>query len=72
VLLPNEFGFQSPFSAICKRGRSNEPYLKAFRDLLKKTRWRGRSGIIEAGASLRRGGDFRVLPPRLWLNIEHA
>ncbi|VFT73590.1 transcriptional regulator GbuR [Klebsiella aerogenes] len=32
VLLPNEFGFQSPFSAICKRGRSNEPYLKAFRD----------------------------------------
>ena len=36
VLLPNEFGFQSPFSAICKRGRSNEPYLKAFRDLLKK------------------------------------
>ena len=25
VLLPNEFGFQSPFSAICKRGRSNEP-----------------------------------------------
>ncbi|EIW8727979.1 LysR family transcriptional regulator, partial [Klebsiella pneumoniae] len=35
-LLPNEFGFQSPFSAICKRGRSNEPYLKAFRDLLKK------------------------------------
>ncbi|HDY9175895.1 TPA: LysR family transcriptional regulator, partial [Klebsiella pneumoniae] len=36
VLLPNEFGFQSPFSAISKRGRSNEPYLKAFRDLLKK------------------------------------
>ena len=36
VLLPNEFGFQSPFSAICKRGRSNEPYLKEFRNLLKK------------------------------------
>nr|VXZ81485.1 HTH-type transcriptional regulator cbl [Klebsiella pneumoniae] len=57
VLLPNEFGFQSPFSAICKRGRSNEPYLKAFRDLLKKTRWRGRSGIIKRGGRfLRRGG----------------
>lgn len=36
VLLPNEFGFQSPFSAICKRGRSNEPYLKELRNLLKK------------------------------------
>ncbi|MDU7868024.1 MAG: LysR family transcriptional regulator, partial [Pantoea sp.] len=23
-------------SAICKRGRSNEPYLKEFRNLLKK------------------------------------
>jgi hypothetical protein len=55
VLLPNEFGFQSPFSAICKRGRSNEPYLKAFRDLLKKTRWRGRSGIIKRGGRFLRG-----------------
>ncbi len=56
VLLPNEFGFQSPFSAICKRGRSNEPYLKAFRDLLKKTRWRGRSGITEWGRGFLRCG----------------
>ena len=36
VLLPNEFGFQSPFAAICKRGRSNEPYLFELRNLLKK------------------------------------
>lgn len=36
VLLPNEFGFQTPFSAICKRGRSNEAYLKELRTLLKK------------------------------------
>lgn len=35
VLLPNEFGFQSPFSAICKRGRSHQPYLMELRNLLK-------------------------------------
>ncbi len=52
MLLPNEFGFQSPFSAICKRGRSNEPYLKEFRNLLKKNTVASRSGIIEGGGSL--------------------
>jgi DNA-binding transcriptional LysR family regulator len=35
VLLPATFGYQAPFSLILRRGRSREPLLQRFRDLLK-------------------------------------
>lgn len=35
VIMPGEFGFQSHFSAIVKRGRSHEPCLRVLRCLLK-------------------------------------
>ncbi|MDP3844842.1 MAG: LysR family transcriptional regulator [Pseudomonas sp.] len=34
-LLPTAFGYQAPFSLALRRGRSREPLLQAFRDLLK-------------------------------------
>lgn len=33
-LLPSEFGYQAPFSLICRRGRSREPFIRAMRELL--------------------------------------
>ncbi|MBS7661281.1 LysR family transcriptional regulator [Pseudomonas lalucatii] len=35
VLLPTVFGYQAPFSLILRRGRSREPLIQTFRDLLK-------------------------------------
>ena len=35
VLLPATFGYQAPFSMIMRRGRSREPLIQTFRDLLK-------------------------------------
>lgn len=35
VLLPATFGYQAPFSMILRRGRSREPLIQTFRDLLK-------------------------------------
>lgn len=35
VLLPTTFGYQAPFSLILRRGRSREPLIQTFRDLLK-------------------------------------
>jgi len=35
VLLPATFGYQAPFSMIVRRGRSREPLIQTFRDLLK-------------------------------------
>lgn len=35
VLLPATFGYQAPFSLILRRGRSREPLIQTFRDLLK-------------------------------------
>ena len=35
VIMPNEFGYQAPFSAIFRRGRSQEPFIRAMRDMLK-------------------------------------
>lgn len=35
AIRPDEFGFKSHFSAIFKRGRSHEPYLRALRRILK-------------------------------------
>jgi len=35
TLLPATFGYQAPFSLILRRGRSREPLLQRFRDLLK-------------------------------------
>lgn len=35
VLLPSTFGYQAPFSQILRRGRSREPLIQTFRDLLK-------------------------------------
>ncbi|TBU95418.1 LysR family transcriptional regulator [Phytopseudomonas dryadis] len=35
VLLPATFGYQAPFSLILRRGRSREPLILTFRDLLK-------------------------------------
>ncbi|WP_263144328.1 LysR family transcriptional regulator [Pseudomonas sp. RIT-PI-AD] len=35
VLLPATFGYQAPFSLILRRGRSREPLLQTFRDLLR-------------------------------------
>ena len=32
-LLPSEFGYQAPFSLICRRGRSREPLVRSMRDL---------------------------------------
>lgn len=43
VLMPNEFGYQAEFSAILRRGRSQEPFIRAMRELLKlQTRKRSR------------------------------
>ncbi|RBO82184.1 LysR family transcriptional regulator [Marinomonas aquiplantarum] len=33
-LLPSEFGYQAPFSLICKRGRSKELFIRTMRELL--------------------------------------
>lgn len=33
-LLPSEFGYQAPFSMICRRGRSREPFIRTMRELL--------------------------------------
>ena len=35
VLSPATFGYQAPFSLIIRRGRSREPLIQTFRDLLK-------------------------------------
>ena len=35
VLLPATFGYQAPFSLILRRGRTREPLIQSFRDLLK-------------------------------------
>jgi len=35
VLSPATFGYQAPFSMIIRRGRSREPLIQTFRDLLK-------------------------------------
>ena len=35
VLSPSTFGYQAPFSLIIRRGRSREPLIQTFRDLLK-------------------------------------
>ncbi|WP_221800899.1 LysR family transcriptional regulator [Oceanobacter mangrovi] len=35
-LLPSEFGYQAPFSLICRRGRSRELFIRTMRDLLIK------------------------------------
>lgn len=35
VIMPGEFGYQAPFSAIFRRGRSQEPLIRAMRDMLK-------------------------------------
>ena len=35
VLLPATFGYQAPFSLILRRGRTREPLIQTFRDLLK-------------------------------------
>jgi DNA-binding transcriptional LysR family regulator len=35
VLAPATFGYQAPFSMIVRRGRSREPLIQTFRDLLK-------------------------------------
>lgn len=63
VLLPTSSGF-SRRSANCKRGRSNEPYLKAFRRPAEETRWRGRSGLLSGAGAPCAGGDsrFSALP----------
>lgn len=36
ALLPGEFGYQAPFSMICRRGRSKELFIKTLRELLKE------------------------------------
>ncbi len=77
MLLPNEFGFQSPFSAICKRGRSNEPYLKEFRNLLKKNTVAAEVELLRAVAVWLPWGAARQMLsiavfPGLWLNIDHS
>lgn len=33
-LVPAEFGYQAPFSMICRRGRSREPFIRTLRELL--------------------------------------
>lgn len=33
-LLPSEFGYQAPFSLICRRGRSREVFIRTMRELL--------------------------------------
>ncbi|MBD3814710.1 MAG: LysR family transcriptional regulator, partial [Betaproteobacteria bacterium] len=35
VLSPATFGYQAPFSLILRRGRTREPLIQTFRDLLK-------------------------------------
>ena len=35
ALLPATFGYQAPFSLILRRGRSREPLIQNFRDLLR-------------------------------------
>jgi DNA-binding transcriptional LysR family regulator len=35
-LLPSEFGYQAPFSMICRRGRSRELFIRTMRELLIK------------------------------------
>ncbi len=35
VIMPSEFGCQAPFSAILRRGRGQEPLIRAVRDMLK-------------------------------------
>lgn len=35
-LIPSEFGYQAPFSLICKRGRSKELFIRTMRELLVK------------------------------------
>ncbi|ADZ91928.1 LysR family transcriptional regulator [Marinomonas mediterranea] len=35
-LLPSEFGYQAPFSMICRRGRSRETFIQTMRNLLIK------------------------------------
>lgn len=36
ALLPSEFGYQAPFSMICRRGRSKELFIRTVRELLKE------------------------------------
>jgi DNA-binding transcriptional LysR family regulator len=35
VLRPDTFGYQAPFSVALRRGRTREPLVQTFRDLLK-------------------------------------
>jgi len=35
-LLPSEFGYQAPFSLICRRGRSKELFIRSMREMLIK------------------------------------
>ena len=35
-LLPSEFGYQAPFSMICRRGRSKELFIRTMREMLIK------------------------------------
>lgn len=51
VLLPSTFGYQAPFTLVMRRGRSREPLIKTFRDLLMSPK-AGEKPAVASGAGM--------------------